>query len=227
MRSRRSESRLSSTSPPYPTCSISLQGTFESSRHNKDISSLFLQAWKNLRFRHPSITAYDAILKDLVQESAALKRWATDTLHVVEDKIADEHIANLRLGSFATLTYLPKSNGILFDTAHCRTDGIGVLMLIDPFLTLATDPTLPDPNVLPWVHETSALTPTVEFAARIPSVPTDAIKTLAQQYTETFHQAVGAAGLPSKGEATTLIIGTRSSRLIFSPSETYSVVASC
>ena len=135
MRSRRSEHRLSSTSPPLliQHDRFPFQRTVEISLHNKDTASLFLKAWKNLHFHYPSVAAYvidDATSRYPVPESAALKQWAIGTFHIVEDKIADEHIPDIRLGSFTILTYFTKSDEILFYTAHWRTDGIGVLMLM-------------------------------------------------------------------------------------------------
>ena len=199
------------------------------SLQNEDLSTVFLDAWKVLRFHHPSIAvkaANDSSLVYNVPDAAALHRWAIETFQVIENKTADELIPNLKPNFSAILTYLPKSNEILGHTAHWRTDGVGVLLLIDLFLEVATDPTLPDPNTLMWGQETARLAPAIEDAADIPIAPTDAIKTLSQKYVETFYQAAGAVGIPYKKEAT-VPGGTRSSRLIFSQSETSLVASQC
>ena len=199
------------------------------SLQNEDLSTLFLKAWKTLRFHHPSLAvqpANDTSLIYNVPDAAALHQWATETFQVIENKTADEIIPNIKPTSFATLTYLPASNEILGHTAHWRTDDVGVLLLIDLFFELATSPTLPDPNTLMWGQETARLAPAIEDAADVPIAPTDAIKTLSQKYVETFYPAAGAVGIPYKSEAT-VPRGTRSSRLIFSPSETNLVASQC
>ena len=196
---------------------------------NEDLSALFLNAWKVLRFHHPSIAvraANDTSLIYNVPDAAALHQWATETFQVIESKTADDIIPNVKPNSSATLAYLPASNEILGHTAHWRTDGVGVILLIDKVLELATSPTLPDPNTLMWGQETARLAPPIEDAADIPIAPTDAIKNLSQKYVETFFQAAGAVGIPYKSE-TTVPGGTRSSRLIFSPSETNLVASQC
>ena len=199
------------------------------SLQKENLSTFFLNAWKILRFHHPSIAvkaANDSSLVYNVPDAAALHQWAIETFQVIENKTADELIPNLKPNFSATLTYLPKSNEILGHTAHWRTDGVGVLLLVDLFFKVATDPTLPDPTTLMWGQETARLAPAIEEAADIPIAPTDAIKTLSQKYIETFYQAASAVGIPYKKEAT-VPGGTRSSRLVFSQSETSLVASQC
>lgn len=204
--------------------------TLTGSLTREDPPSLFLKAWKVLRFHHPSIAVQaidDKSLTYTVPDTAALDQWATETFHVVENETADELIPNIKPGLYATLTYLPKSNELLGHTAHWRTDGVGVLLLIDAFFDLVASSALPDPNTLIWGQEIARLAPPVEDAANIPIAPTDVIKTLSQKHLGTFHQAAGAVGIPYKGEAITLPGGTRSSRLVFSTSETNIVINQC
>ena len=203
--------------------------TLTGSLTNEHLPSLFLNAWKILRFHHPSIAVQaigdDSLIYE-VPDEAALNHWAADTFRVVEDKTADELIPDVKPGVYATLTYLPKSKQLLGHTAHWRTDGVGVMLLIDAFFDLATKPTLPDPNTLMWGQETARLAPAIEEAANIPITPTDAIKALSQKYLETFYQAAGAVGIPYRSDIT-VPGGTRSSRLAFSPSETNFVTNQC
>ena len=197
------------------------------SLQNEDLSTLFLNAWKISRFHRPSIAvqaASDTTLIYKVPDAAALHQWATETFHVIENKTADELIPNVKPNSSATLTYLP--NEIVGHTAHWRTDGVGVLLLIDQFFEVATNPTLPDPNTLMWGQETARLAPAIEEVADLPVTPTDAIKTLSHKYIETFNQAAGAVGIPYKRDIT-VPGGTRSSRLVFTPSETNLVASQC
>ena len=196
----------------------------------EDLPSLFLQAWKTLRFHHPSIAVHvvdDRTLEYRVPDQAALNDWAIETFHVIEDKTANDLISAFKPGPYATLTYLTKSNEILCHTAHWRTDGVGLLLLIDAFFDLVTRPSLPDADTLDWGQEVTRLAPAVEDALNMPSTPSDDIKALGQKSVETFYQAAGAVGITYRGEATTLPSGTHSSRLVFSPSETNSIISQC
>lgn len=208
------------------TASLTAKGTL--AQHN--FPSLLLKAWKNLRFRHPSIAAHaidDQTLQYIIPDTTTLSQWAAETFNVALEKTADDLIPHLKPNAYATLTYLPKSNEILCHTAHWRTDGLGVLLLIDAFLDLIVMAALPDPDCLTWGEEVSRLAPAVEEAAGMPTVPTDAIKTLAQECIETFYHAAGAIGIPYKGENTTIPSGTRSTRMAFSLSETLAIVNQC
>ena len=197
-----------------------------------NVPSLFLKAWTTLRFHHPSIAVQaidDESLVYTVPDTAALDQWATETFHVVENKTADDLIHDIKPSPsfYATLTYLPKCNEILCHTAHWRTDGVGILLLIDAFFDLITGPALPDPNTLLWGQETARLAPSIEDAANIPIASTNVIKTISQKCVETFYPAADAVGIPFKGGATTSPGGTRSSRLVFSTSETDFIVSQC
>lgn len=198
-----------------------------------DLPFLFLRAWKTLRFKHPSIAAYvDKDNKSLaydVPDATALDKWTTETFHVVPDNTADELIATLKPGPYAILIYLPKTNELLGHTAHWRTDGIGVLLLLDAFLTLASDPSLPsDPFIdLSWGEEANRLAPSVEEAAHISLNPSPAVKALGKKYVETFYPAAESIGIKYKGTPETLPAGTRSARLSISEAETQAVIQAC
>lgn len=204
--------------------------TLKGSLAREDLPLLFLNAWKMLRFLYPSIAAYavdDETLEYKVPDTVALNQWATETFHVIMDKTADEVAPDIKPGPYASLIYLPKSSEILGHTAHWRTDGVGVLLLIDAFFDLVARPTLPDPDTLAWGQEIPRLAPAVEDAAEMPSTPTDAIKAFSQKYIETFYRVAGAVGVPYKGSVTALPSATRSSRLTFSPSETTFIIEEC
>ena len=204
--------------------------TLTGSLLKEDLPSLFLKAWKVLRFNHPSIAVQivdDQNFLYKIPDSTALNQWAAETFHVVEDKTADDLIPHLRTNTYATLTYLPKFNEILGHTSHWRTDGVGVVLPIEAFFDLIAKPALPEPHTLSWGQETARLAPAIEDAAGLPTVPTDAIKSMSQKYVETFYQAAGAVGIRYQGEATTTPSGTRSSRDFFSPSETNVIISQC
>ena len=196
----------------------------------EDLQPLFLKAWKSLRFHHPSIAAQvidNERMEYIVPDLEALHNWASKTFNVIYGKTADDIISTIKPNSFATLTYLPKSNEILCHTAHWRTDGIGVLQLLDAFVGLASTSNLLNPDTLPWGQESSRLAPSVEEAANIPEQSSDTDKALAQKLVKTFYQAASAVGIPYKGEGTTLPSGTHSFRLLLSTSETGAIIRHC
>ncbi|KAL9616519.1 MAG: hypothetical protein Q9160_008612 [Pyrenula sp. 1 TL-2023] len=199
----------------------------------ENLAVLFLRSWKILRFKHPSIAAYvgkdEKTLCYDVPDATALDKWATETFRVISDSTADDVIATFKPGPYATLTYFSETNELLGHTAHWRTDGIGVLYLLDAFLSLASDPTLPcDPSTdLPWGKEPDRLAPSVEEAASISVYPSPTAKDLGQKYVETFYAAAGAVGTKYEGTPETLPAGTRSARLSLSEAETRAVVEAC
>ena len=197
---------------------------------NEDLPALFLNAWKGLRFNHPSIAVYpvrDKYFEYMIPDSVALNKWADETFQIVDKKTADDLIPDLKPSPYMTITYLLDSNEILLHTAHWRTDGLGVMYLMNALFDLVATPSLDDPNALPWGQETTRLAPSVEDAAQIPTTPTDSIKDFSRRCVETFYHAAAAVGIPYKGEVATLPSGTRSSRLTFSTSETSSIISQC
>ena len=176
-----------------------------------------MKTWKNLGFWHPSIAAKlinQETLEYAVPNAAPLDQRAAKTFSVVEDRRDDDHFPDLKLNLHSTLTYLATTGEILFHTAYWRSDGTGVLSLLDVLFEVDARLTLPD-----------RLAPTV--AASMPAVVTEAIEGLAQDCVEAFSQAAGAIGIPYKVEDTTMPGGTGSSRVALSVSQTSFVVIRC
>ena len=196
----------------------------------EDLRALFVKAWKCLRFDHPSIAARpvdDKHLEYAVPDKSTLDQWAEDTFQVVEKTSADDVISTLKPNPHMIMTYLPDSDEIVCHTAHWRTDGIGVLQLMNAFFDQAIKEPLQDPDTLAWGEETGRLAPAVEEAAKMPKTPTDPTKALGRKCVETFSSAAGAVGVPFGGDAATLPGGTRSSRLSLSPNATTAVMDRC
>ena len=196
----------------------------------EDLQPIFIKAWMTLRFHHPSIAAKaidDKTLEYKVPDTMDLDQWANQTFSVSSGNTVDEFISNMKPSSYATLTYFPLTNELLGHTAHWRTDGIGVLQLLDSFLGLVTNSNSSDPHALPWGQEIARLAPPVEEAANMPMQPSEAEKVLAEKYVKTFYQAAGAVGIPYDGELSTIPSGTRSSRLTVSIAETEMITKKC
>jgi hypothetical protein len=129
-------------------------------------SSLFREAWKALRFSHPTIAAYIVDETKLVYDIpdlTALEKWTAETFQVIEGKTADEVIASTTRVPYATMTFLPKTGELLGRSQHWRTDGIGGLILMDDFLDLAAQSAI-DTSSLPWGEEIVRLATCVEEA---------------------------------------------------------------
>ena len=196
----------------------------------EDLSTVFREAWKALRFEHPTIAAY--IVDDTkyvydVPDNAALEKWASETFRVVEDKTADEMIASMTPGPYSTMTYLPKTHELLGHSQHWRTDGVGGFILMDDFLALAARASPPDASTLPWGEETARLAPAIEEAANVPINPSAEDKKLGEKCVGTFGAAAGAIGIASHAPAETLPGGTHTVRLHLSETETSALIKAC
>ncbi|CAI7630146.1 unnamed protein product [Penicillium pancosmium] len=192
-------------------------------------SSLFREAWKALRFKHPTIAAH--IIDETkyvydIPDLTALEKWTAETFQVVEDKTADEVIASTTRVPYATMTFLPQTGELLGRSQHWRTDGIGGLILMDDFLDLAAQSAL-DTSSLPWGEETVRLAPCVEEASSSFITSEKQDKQLAQQYVASFGHAAGAIGIASRAPAKTSPGGTCISRLHLTEQETKAVVQGC
>ncbi|KAJ5623837.1 hypothetical protein N7510_000146 [Penicillium lagena] len=192
-------------------------------------SSLFREAWKALRFRHPTIAAY--IVDETkyvydIPDLTALEKWTAETFQVIEDKTADEVIASATRVPYATMTFLPQTGELLGRSQHWRTDGIGGLILMDDFLDLAAQ-SAGGTSSLPWGEEIVRLAPCVEEAASSFITSEKQDKQLSQNYVASFGHAAGAIGIASRAPAETSPGGTCISRLHLTEQETKAVLQGC
>ncbi|KAK6836736.1 hypothetical protein PG987_007231 [Apiospora arundinis] len=206
---------INSTATVFPT------GSFESA----DLAALFRRAWGHLRFQHPSLAAElvpssgvatTFLLYHVPASGAALDAWVDRTFRVAADASSSADVIP---------TFQPSPCSL--HTSHWRTDGVGVLLLLDALLALASDPTLADPALLAWGTEAERLAPSVEFAAAMPAKPTPEIKERATALSGTFAHAFGAIGIPYLGDADTPPAGTRSATLTLDKEETKKIIAAC
>ncbi|OAL00763.1 hypothetical protein IQ06DRAFT_148676 [Phaeosphaeriaceae sp. SRC1lsM3a] len=210
------------------TVSIAPKGGLTSSRL---VSQLRL-AWGHLRFTHPSLAAYVSqdnknLIYD-VPKPEEVTAWVDETFNVAEEaSSAAEVISNLKPTPYAILIYIPKSNELLGHTAHWRTDGIGVMLLLAELLQLAVKPNLTDPASLSWGDEPKRLAPAVEDAANIPLDANEDQTQLANHYLSTFALAGGAIGIPYVGDSSILPRGTYSASHTLDTSTTAAVIQKC
>ncbi|KAL9112051.1 MAG: hypothetical protein Q9227_003671 [Pyrenula ochraceoflavens] len=196
----------------------------------ENLAQSLREAWKALRFLHPTLAAYvvngDSYVYD-IPDSNALERWATETFRVVEDKTADEMIACMTPGPYATMTYLPRTQELLGHSQHWRTDGVGGMILMDDFFDLATRFPPNDTSSLQWGQEIARLAPPIEEAASIPMNPSAENSKLGAECVETFGLADGVVGIVSRASAETLPGSTHIARLHLTEAETSAVLQAC
>jgi hypothetical protein len=185
-----------------------------------------------MRFHHPSLAAYVTDDNDhltyTVPRPEDIESWIDKTL-TVADHAADsaEVIPTLEPNPYGTLVYIPRSNELLGHTAHWRSDGIGVAMLMDRLLQLLVEPNLTDPITLPWGEEPRRLAPAVEDAANMPLHPDESQVSLSNRLVGTFALVGGAVGIPHFGSETSPPQGTFSATETLTDSMTNAVVDAC
>lgn len=196
----------------------------------ENLSSIFYEAWKTLRFKHPTIAAY--VVNEMtyvydVPDHVALEKWASETFKVIEGKTVDELIASIGVSCYATMYYLPKTNELVGHSQHWRTDGVGGFLLMDDFLALAASSPPPEASNLPWGEEVIRLVPSIEEAASLVTSPAEAEKELGAKCVGSFGHAAGAIGILSPTPPETLPGGTKIASLHLTEQDTRSVIQAC
>jgi hypothetical protein len=193
------------------------------------------KAWMLLRFQHPSIaaTASDDTVDYLVPDPTALAQWADETMTVVSSPgvTANELVATMKPSPFATAFFLPHTQQVVLHTAHWRTDGHGILHLLNAFFdalasVLSAGPDVDPAAALAWGDEHARLAPAVEELLGVPDTPTPAIRAAAAESLATTALAAGSVGLPWE-RAAQQPGGTRGVRRSVPEPATRAVLAAC
>ncbi|PVH99197.1 hypothetical protein DM02DRAFT_718963 [Periconia macrospinosa] len=194
------------------------------------------KAWANLRFQQPSVAAYltadEKHLAYQVPSSKDLEEWLDESFAVdKESEDAQTVIRSPRVPKYWTCTFIEKSQEVLCHTAHWRSDGIGVLQLLDALFSLVADAELQEPEGLPWGEEVSRLALSIEDVAAVPEHENKQQKEFAQTCLSTFGLTEGAVGIPyienSGVEGGAMPGGTLIARTKFSEETTAEVVSRC
>jgi hypothetical protein len=192
------------------------------------LSQNLRQAWKALRFEHPSIAciADGGVLDYHVPHSQELDEWASETFFVMDDKIStDELIATFKPQRYVTLHYLPQSQQIVLHSSHWRMDAIGAQQLLNAFFEAAVSHR--DPADLSWGTEPARLVPSIEEALNVPAEPTPEIHAEIQRLFGLSMASVGGIGISYLGDEKTLPGGTRNARLVLPEATTAAIVKAC
>ncbi|KAK3324849.1 hypothetical protein B0H66DRAFT_546884 [Apodospora peruviana] len=194
--------------------SFSFRATEKNQQDGVDWVHCLREAWKLLRFQHPSIASTatdDGKLQYLVPDPVQLEKWLDETFQAVHDPTltADDLIANLKPSPTATLPFLSGSSQIVMHTAHWRTDGYGALQLVDAFFDAVQSVLGGSKQPIIWGEEVSRLVPSVETALNLPLEATPDIDTTAREYLATGRYLAGTVGVPCEAGPTVLPRGTR------------------
>jgi hypothetical protein len=193
------------------------------------------KAWMLLRFQHPSIaaTANEDTVEYAVPDTTALLQWADETMNIVSNPevTANNLVATLKPSPFIVGFFLPHTQQFVLHAAHWRTDGYGILHLLNAFFdglasVLSTSPDADPAAALAWGDEHARLAPAVEELLEIPATPTPAIRAAAAESLATTALAAGSVGLPWQRGAQQPG-GTRGVRRSLAEPATKAVLAAC
>nr|QNC49730.1 Hfaza2B [Hypoxylon fragiforme] len=184
--------------------SITVIGTFTlwGSLKDSNILPKVRNAWKLLRFQHPSIasTAGTDVLDYLIPDHTALEQWASETLHVISDATitAGDLVPDLKPSPYVTGYFLPHTGEFVLHTAHWRTDGPGALQLLNAFfVALASDE---DSATLAWGEEHVRLAPSIEEVLELPEKATPEIQAATAECLKSGALVAGSIGLPFRAD---------------------------
>lgn len=217
--------------------SVTAKATFELKNplEQSELIRLCHTAWIALRFMHPNIAAMadDEILTYIVPDQDSLRAWVRETFIThTADVFSDDLIATLVPSRYATAHLITAEPAILLHLPHWRTDGYGVLHLLNEYLAhLAYTVTEGAPSIeqVQWGSETSRLVPSLEEGLGLPAKATQTVEHSAKNYLSTAALLRDAVGVEVSFdvEPTTLPRGTRSARVRFTEAETQAVLQAC
>ncbi|KAK6078946.1 hypothetical protein SCUP234_05872 [Seiridium cupressi] len=210
--------------------SINAVGTLDFTEvPNEELFSCIRKAWALMRFNHPSIaaTAFSDTLNYQVPDTAALRQWGNETLHIISEPSIDasDLIAGLKPSPFVTSYFILHTRQIILHTAHWRTDGFGALQLLNAFLEALTSNQAT--ATIPWGEEAARLCPSIEDVLQLPVEATEEIKAATADCLATLRHVPGSVGLPYDGTQATKPRGTRGIRRSLSENNTELIVSAC
>ncbi|KAI2621282.1 hypothetical protein GGR54DRAFT_96437 [Hypoxylon sp. NC1633] len=208
--------------------SITAVGSFtlSGSLNEGSLTAKLRNAWKLLRFQHPSIasTAGSDTLDYIVPQAEDLEQWTNETLRTIETT-AEDLIADLKPSSYVAGYFLPHTTQFVLHTAHWRTDGYGALQLLNAFFeALVSDL---DATDAAWGDEHIRLVPSIEEVLELPEKATPEIQAATAECLKSGALVVGSIGLPYNEAPGTTPRGTRSIRRTLSRLSTASILLNC
>jgi hypothetical protein len=171
----------------------SITAAFKIAFKSSDITAAAQEAWKTLRYDHPTLASTVEGDKKVyrVADEEELNRWLKTTF-IVNDHSATsrELYSTLRPVKQITLHLLLKSHELVLQSPHNRIDGIGCILLFNNLLSI-----LASPRRIEFGDEAKNLSPPLKVAAQLPpatEVQDAKFDAQVQQWLQSF-PAVGLA----------------------------------
>jgi len=185
------------------------------------------EAWKSLRFDHPSIAVITdgTILTYKVPDADSLEHWTKKTFVVDRDvEIAEDVLASAAPCEQMQLHVLPHVGQIVLHTAHWRSDGRGMPQLLDRLLYVLTHP---QSSSLQWGEEVSRLTISLEDAAEMVDQVSPADQVRVQNMAAQLLKGSPALTISCLGDSDTQAGIPRRALLVLTVSQTAALVSTC
>jgi hypothetical protein len=198
---------------------------------NADLVSTCRDAWKRLRFHHPSIAseAQGSHLTYSTPSRDELDAWTDETFHTHSAGVSlDDLIAGFKPSNLVTAHLLLDQPAIVLHFPHWRTDGYGALLLVNAFLEQLTLAITEAKAQHAWGDEAARLVPTIEEVLELPDEASQEVCEQAKKFLATaglLYSTIGLGGSP--GTENKLPSGTRGVNVRFSSQETSSILEAC
>ncbi|MCJ1445453.1 MAG: hypothetical protein MMC23_005958 [Stictis urceolatum] len=197
----------------------------------QDLIDRFRLAWQQLRFESPNIAAAvvdggKTIRYQSPTAEGAVESWMKQTFVVENEKSKDVEafVSDLRPIDMLQCHVFPHTGEILLQTSHWRTDGRGILILLNRLLDLAAQEE--DFPSLNWGRETERLLPSLEDASELPHELDPEDFKFFKSKAEDILKSTPVMTIPSLGDHKPVEVSRRL-RLQLSESETSSIIAAC
>jgi hypothetical protein len=198
---------------------ITTTAKFDFDTTDTDLVARVRQAWTVLRYDHPSMASTILAgkrLYNVVTTKSELDKWIDETFLVVNQDAAELFPELYRVKQL-TLYLMPKSREIMLRCPHERTDGVGMIYMMNNLFEL-----LSSPRTVQFGDEVKNLSPSFTVAANIPEANERQVAKIMKEL-ETFLAALPSIGLPATNTSS-LPGKTRRATLGFSRGETDAIV---
>ena len=194
---------------------------------NDEIVAALREAWKRLRFDHPSIAAITdgtTITYD-VPDPFSLEKWTEKTFIIDRDaKEPEDIITSIGPCDQAQLHVLYHARQLVLHTAHWRSDGRGLPQLLDRLFYNLTHPT---PGHLKWGEEFGRLTLSLEDAADMIDQVSPGDQARVREMAVRLLKDSPALTIPCLGNADSQAASPRRCLLILTAAQTRTLVSAC
>ena len=196
---------------------------------NGELESLLRQAWRNLRYFHPSIaTVIDEDEIEMVYtvpHPQMLDWWVEHTFFVAEAQETPETFVSTAIRSeYPTLHFFPGTSEVSLHFSHWRIDARGSLIVLDHLLNLVTTS-----QSMKFGDEGRHLVPSVEHLGRlkVPEIHLESSRNPLWRLPVEFLGKFPGVGLKYLGDPGKEPGGSRRVELRILPDETKALLARC